>query len=92
MVVKFLAKSTSFKIVILFCLLSHLARSKKMGDLPSCIFWHFCIALLFLVTQKQNRGNFRIACEELGRRDYPTRITILMHPTKNQKNCDLQNY
>ena len=62
------------------------ARSKKMADLPSCIFRHFCIALLFLSTQKQITGNIRIACEELGRREDPTRFTILKHSTSNQKN------
>jgi len=63
------------------------ARSKKMGDLPSCIFRHFGIALLFLLTQKQITGNIRIACEVLGRREDPTRIIILKHPTSNQKKC-----
>jgi hypothetical protein len=57
------------------------ARSKKMGDLPKCNFWHFCIALLFLLTQKQITGNIRIASEELGRREDPTRFTILEHST-----------
>jgi hypothetical protein len=58
-----------------------------MGDLPSCIFRHFCIALLFLLTQEQITGNIRIASEELGRREDPTQITILKHHTKNQKKC-----
>jgi hypothetical protein len=57
------------------------AKSKKMGDLPSCIYLHFCIALLFLLTQKQNPGNFRVASEELGRWEDPTHFTILKHPT-----------
>jgi hypothetical protein len=52
-----------------------------MGDLRSCIFRHFCIALLFLLTQKQNTGNIRIASEELGRLEDPTQITILKYPT-----------
>jgi hypothetical protein len=63
------------------------ARCKKMGDLPSCIFRHFGIALLFLLTQKQITGNIRIASEELGRREDPTQITNLKHPTKIQKKC-----
>jgi hypothetical protein len=29
----------------------------------------------------KNAGNFRIAGEELGRREDPTQITILKHPT-----------
>jgi hypothetical protein len=57
------------------------ATSKKMGDLPSCIVQHFCIAHLFLLTRKQITGNIRIASEELGRREDPTQITILKHPT-----------
>jgi len=64
------------------------AKSKKMGDIPSCIFRHFCIALLFLLTQKPNTGIFRIAGQEYGRRKDPTRITILKQPTTYIKNAN----